>query len=45
MRNKYNREMVEELLTGSEPWKEEMEEFEERRAASCPECQEERAQA
>jgi hypothetical protein len=45
MRNKYDREMVEELLAGSEPWKEEMEEFEERRVASCPRCQEERAQA
>ena len=45
MRNKYDREMVEELLAGSEPWKEEMEEFEERRVASCPQCQEKRAQA
>jgi hypothetical protein len=45
MRNKYDREMVEELLAGSEPWKEEMEEFGKRRVASCPQCQEERAQA
>jgi hypothetical protein len=45
MRSKYDREMVEELLAGSEPWKEEMEEFEERRVAIYPQCQDKRVQA
>lgn len=44
-RNKIDRENVQALLAGEEPWKEEMEEWEERRRAVCPQCQKDAAQS